>query len=81
MKILVSPCLNIVEDGQETLAKLRQGILHPRRNLTKIVTKNKAIGFQFPELLGKRTLGNLPELRRSTIQSGMCFVGDRRFCR
>ena len=23
----------------------------------------------------------LAELRRSTIQSGMCFVGDRRFCR
>ena len=79
MKILISPCLNIVEDRLETLAKLRQGILHPRRHLTKIVTKKETICFQLPKLFCKGTFRNLPNLtaklsEASEIVPIMAFV-------
>lgn len=62
MKILVAPCLYIVEDGQEAFPKLGQCILNPWGYLTEIPTGDEAISLQFTKLLCKRTFRNLPNL-------------------
>ena len=75
-KVLVAPCFDIVEDGQKTFPKLGQGILHPRRHLTKIVAKDETICFRLPKLLCKRAFRNLPNLTAKLSEASDIAFAD-----
>ena len=61
-KILISPCFHTVEDRQETIPKLRQCILNPWRNFTKVMANNEAICLQFTKLFCKGAFCDFSDL-------------------
>lgn len=50
------PGLHLLQDGNEALAHLRQGVFHLGRNLAKNLPVNQAVGLEFAQLPGQHAL-------------------------
>ena len=57
----VAPAFHISQNRDETFPQASQGILHLRRHFLIDIAGDEAVLFQFPELLGKGGLRDVPK--------------------
>ena len=67
-QIGLTPSLHEVQNGEKAFAQRGEGVLHMRRHLLKILPVQKAVRFQFPQLLGQRGFGDLAQMAAQTAE-------------
>jgi hypothetical protein len=75
-QIPFSPLLHIPDDVNETRTQRGQGIFHPWGDLLIVMADQESVGLQFPELLCKGGLRDLPELAAQSAEPVNVVKGD-----
>ena len=60
-QVCITPAFHILQNWDETFSQIGQGILHLWRHFLIDIAGDKAVLFQFAELLGKGGLRDVPK--------------------